>query len=55
MIEFILIITMQRVFVCFLEEIEDTKKTFRNHLTFISVQNFHDGMPHILQHQKVHL
>ena len=22
--------TMQRVFVCFLEEIEDTKKTFRN-------------------------
>ena len=26
--------TMQRVFVCFLKEIEDTKKTFRNHLTF---------------------
>ena len=26
--------TMQRVFVCFLEEIEDTKKTFRNYLTF---------------------
>ena len=26
--------TMRRVFVCFLEEIEDTKKTFRNYLTF---------------------
>ena len=26
--------TMQRVFVCFLEEIEDIKKTFRNYLTF---------------------
>ena len=25
---------MRRVFVCFLEEIEDTKKTFRNYLTF---------------------
>ena len=26
--------TMRRVFVHFLEEIEDTKKTFRNYLTF---------------------
>ena len=26
--------TMRRVFVCFLEEIEDTKKNFRNYLTF---------------------
>ena len=25
---------MRRVFVCFLEEIEDTKKNFRNYLTF---------------------
>ena len=25
--------TMRRVFACFLEEIEDTKETFRNHLT----------------------
>ena len=26
--------TMRRVFVCFLEEIEDSKKAFRNYLTF---------------------
>ena len=26
--------TMRRVFLRFLEEIEDTKKTFRNYLTF---------------------
>ena len=26
--------SMRRVFVCFLEEIEDFKKAFRNHLTF---------------------
>ena len=26
--------TMRSVFVCFLEEIEDTKKIFRNYLTF---------------------
>ena len=26
--------TYQLVFVCFLEEIEDTEKTFRNELTF---------------------
>ena len=26
--------SMQRVFACFLEEIEDSKKAFRNHLTF---------------------
>ena len=30
--------TMQRVFVRFLEEIEDTKKTFRNYLTFKGYQ-----------------
>ena len=30
--------TMQRVFVRFLEEIEDTKKTFRNYLTFKEVK-----------------
>ena len=30
---------MRRVFVCFLEEIEDSKKTFRNYLTF-SVWDF---------------
>ena len=30
--------TMRRVFVRFLEEIEDTKKTFRNYLTF-NMQN----------------
>ena len=30
--------TMRRVFVCFLEEIEDTKKTFRNYLTFSNYQ-----------------
>ena len=29
--------TMQLVFVRFLEEIEDTKKTFRNYLTFRSL------------------
>ena len=29
--------TMQRVFVCFLEEIEDSKKAFRNYLTFKSL------------------
>ena len=33
--EFVYTTTMQRsVFVRFLEEIEDTKKTFRNYLTF---------------------
>ena len=26
--------TMRRVFICFLEEIEDSKKAFRNYLTF---------------------
>ena len=26
--------SMRRVFVCFLEEIEDSKKAFRNYLTF---------------------
>ena len=26
--------SMQHVFVCFLEEIEDSKKAFRNYLTF---------------------
>ena len=32
--EFVVFTTMRRVFVRFLEEIEDTKKTFRNYLTF---------------------
>ena len=53
--------TMRRVFVRFSEEIEDTQKTFRNYLTFISVNfqrvfsnNFQlgwvgiDYTPHIL-------
>ena len=31
--------TMQRVFVHFLEEIEDTKKTFQKYLTFKYTQN----------------
>ena len=30
--------TMRRVFVRFLEEIEDTQKTFRNYLTFSSIK-----------------
>ena len=30
--------TMRQVFVHFFEEIEDTKKTFRNELTFIITQ-----------------
>ena len=30
--------TMRRVLVRFLEEIEDTKKTFRNYLTFTLVE-----------------
>ena len=30
--------TMQRVFVRFLEEGEDTKKTFRNYLTFTAIE-----------------
>ena len=29
--------TVRRVFVCFLEEIEDKKKTFRNYLTFSTI------------------
>ena len=28
---------MRRVLVCFLEEIEDSKKVFRNYLTFINL------------------
>jgi hypothetical protein len=37
----------QLVFVRFLEEIEDTEKTFRNQLTFndISIQEFPQDMP----------
>ena len=31
--------SMQHVFVCFLEKIEDRKKTFRNYLTFTSHTN----------------
>ena len=30
---------MPHVFVCFLEEIDDNKKTFRNHLTFSKLEN----------------
>ena len=30
---------MRRVFVCFLEEIEDSKKVFRNYLTFRWIVN----------------
>ena len=30
--------TMRHVFVCFLEEMEDTKKSFRNYLTFNQAQ-----------------
>ena len=38
-IEFIFT-SMQRVFVRFLEKIEDSKKAFRNYLTFSWTQNF---------------
>ena len=31
--------SMQRVFVCFLEETEDSNKAFRNYLTFSLIQN----------------
>ena len=31
---------MQHVFLCFLEEIEDTKKAFRNHLTLRNQKSF---------------
>ena len=37
---------MRRVLVRFLEEIEDTKKTFRNYLTFksnVRIQNYNEG------------
>ena len=37
------VFTMRRVFVCFLEEIEDTKKTFQNNLTFSHICNFFIG------------
>ena len=37
--------TMRRVFVRFLEEIEDTKKTFRNYLTF-STENYCQQQKH---------
>ena len=36
--------TCRLVFVCFLEEIEGTKKTFRNYLTFSSVFFIHNGI-----------
>ena len=32
--------SMQRVFVCFLEELEDFKKTFQNYLTFRWLMNY---------------
>ena len=34
------VFTLRRVFVHFLEEIEDTKNTFRNYLTFNKLQVF---------------
>ena len=37
--------TMRRVFVRFLEEIEVTKKTFRNNLTFSRVLNIQTQIP----------
>ena len=37
---FVFTTSMGRVFVCFLEEIEVNKKTFRNYLTFNSQENF---------------
>ena len=36
------------VFVCFLEEIEDTKKTFRNYLTFSQITQSYNFEPLIL-------
>jgi hypothetical protein len=35
--------TMRRVFICFLEEIEDTKKTFQNYLTFTLIRENGNG------------
>ena len=35
--------TMRRFFVRFLEEIEDTKKTFRNYLTFMIADTLHSN------------
>ena len=37
--------TMRRVFVCFLEEIEDSKKAFRNNLTFSRGLNIQTQIP----------
>ena len=39
---------MQRVFVWFFEEIEDTKNMFRNYLTFSSVSNWDTGFMWVL-------
>ena len=44
--------TMRRVFVRFLEEIEDTKKTFRNYLTFRRKQENSDGSNRIAREGK---
>ena len=35
--------SMRRFFVRFLEEIEDTKKTFRNYLTFMIADTLHSN------------
>ena len=34
---------MRRVFVCFLEEIEDSEKAFQNYLTFIVMNNINES------------
>ena len=44
--------TMRRVFVCFLEEIEDTEKTFQNYLTFKHVFLFWIWLTCLLQKNK---
>ena len=31
--------SMRRVFICFLEEIEDSKKAFRNYLTYLKYES----------------
>ena len=36
--------SMRRIFVCFLEEIEDSKKAFRNYLTFSVLQGIFEAI-----------
>ena len=51
--------TMQRVFVHFLEEIEDSKKAFRNYLTFMAMPLSHvdigEGFHLLVYSQRVNL